>query len=873
MRHKIKQFLLSPLFASFYIPFFIMLAYFAYRQMAPFGDSSVLTVDLGQQYIDFFAWFKYTLSHDWSGFFYAFSNGLGGDMISGWAYYLLSPFNLLYVFIPVTALPSAILWVTVIKIGLAGWTMAFALQRLNYQRGWSLPIFAVNYALMGWLIANALNLLWLDSVILFPLVVLALEKLILGHRWWPYPILLAFAIISNYYIGYMIALFLVIYVGWRLLDNDTAQRRWHIIRRFSWTSLLAGGLSSWILLPTVYQLRLGKVQYQSDWHWGFDNSVLDLLTKLIPGSFDFDQMQDGTANIFVSAFVLLGIWAFLEHRQLSRRVKVGALLVTFLLILATTWAPLTLIWHGFQYPVWYPYRFSFLISFWLIWLTARTWQPSWRPQIRSWLFMAPILVSIIAWSFWREPDVSYLTWQQIAIFTGFMILQIVAVTFANNDHAYRLMLLVMTSANLSANVILSLNHFSYLTNSEVQRTTRALTASTSAIASDDNWYRVGQTFQRTRGDAMMANFNGGSHFSSALPKASTHLFSDFGQPEGDNYINYANGTKVTDALFNMKYFFTPNGQNAGEPGDPNTHMISYRADLADYRLKETTDQTYVWENPNALSLGFAASAQSRHTAINPNSPIANQNSLLAQLTHQDDQSQSAFTAQNFTKVSGTNLQTIPNVITNAHIKKRNPAQVAELTLTFEANNQGSYYLALGGSIDTKDDVEFFLNQQKITQFDSFRHTVLLNLTAAQVTGPQTLTIRLHADEATLGGLILYQLNESYLQSALNTLKQHPWHITDARQNQLSGSITTTQQQSLIVTSIPNAPGWQATVDGQVVQTTTVAEHFLAIPTKPGQHHLTLTYIPPLWWHGVCLTFISLLVLIMTILWQKRRNRL
>ncbi|WP_263640496.1 YfhO family protein [Levilactobacillus brevis] len=31
-----------------------MTGYFIYRQMAPFGTSSLLTVDLGQQYIDIF---------------------------------------------------------------------------------------------------------------------------------------------------------------------------------------------------------------------------------------------------------------------------------------------------------------------------------------------------------------------------------------------------------------------------------------------------------------------------------------------------------------------------------------------------------------------------------------------------------------------------------------------------------------------------------------------------------------------------------------------------------------------------------------------------------------------------------------------------
>ena len=38
---------------SFALPILILLGYFAYRKTFPFGNSSILTVDLGQQYVDF----------------------------------------------------------------------------------------------------------------------------------------------------------------------------------------------------------------------------------------------------------------------------------------------------------------------------------------------------------------------------------------------------------------------------------------------------------------------------------------------------------------------------------------------------------------------------------------------------------------------------------------------------------------------------------------------------------------------------------------------------------------------------------------------------------------------------------------------------
>lgn len=50
-----------PLILSFLLPGLLVGLYFAIRGTFPFGSSSVLTVDLGQQYIDFFAYLRQTL--------------------------------------------------------------------------------------------------------------------------------------------------------------------------------------------------------------------------------------------------------------------------------------------------------------------------------------------------------------------------------------------------------------------------------------------------------------------------------------------------------------------------------------------------------------------------------------------------------------------------------------------------------------------------------------------------------------------------------------------------------------------------------------------------------------------------------------------
>nr|WP_263849431.1 YfhO family protein [Secundilactobacillus similis] len=124
-------------------------SYFAYRHMAPFGNSSLLTVDLGQQYVDFFAYFRHSLLHDPSGIFYTFQKALGGEMFGIWTYYLLSPFNLILLLFPDKFLPSAIFLMTVLKYGAAGLSFAWLLMKSKLHPGFSALIFSTSYALMG----------------------------------------------------------------------------------------------------------------------------------------------------------------------------------------------------------------------------------------------------------------------------------------------------------------------------------------------------------------------------------------------------------------------------------------------------------------------------------------------------------------------------------------------------------------------------------------------------------------------------------------------------------------------------------------------------------------------------------------------------
>ena len=64
---------------------------------------------------------------------------------------------------------------------------------------------------MGYSVAYAQNVLWLDAVILLPLACAGIDRLLAGKGAVGFALALATAIFTNFYMGYMLCVFSVLY--------------------------------------------------------------------------------------------------------------------------------------------------------------------------------------------------------------------------------------------------------------------------------------------------------------------------------------------------------------------------------------------------------------------------------------------------------------------------------------------------------------------------------------------------------------------------------------------------------------------------------------------------------------------------------------
>ena len=203
---------------AFFVPAFIMLVLFIIRGIYPFGDRSFLFSDMYHQYMPFLSEFVHKIKAG-EGLSYSYNVGIGSNFLALYVYYVASPFNWLVFLLPESLIMEFMSYLVILRIGLMGLTFSIYLRKTFGKADPAVILFSTCYALSGYLAAYNWNVMWLDCLILLPLILLGAERLAREGRWIMYTVTLGLCILTNYYISIMICIFLVLYFGMLLITE------------------------------------------------------------------------------------------------------------------------------------------------------------------------------------------------------------------------------------------------------------------------------------------------------------------------------------------------------------------------------------------------------------------------------------------------------------------------------------------------------------------------------------------------------------------------------------------------------------------------------------------------------------------------------
>ena len=291
-QRKISASPYSYLFFAFLVPALIMYVVYVAMEIHPFGDNSVLVLDLNGQYIYFFEALRNFIYGDAS-LLYSFSRALGGEFMGIYAYYLASPLSYIVALFPATKMLEAILVLILVKTGLCGVTFGFYLHKNSKHHNKYITVaFATMYALCAYAVVYQNNIMWVDALICLPLITYGIEQIIKFSKYKLFIISLAVALMSNFYIGYMLCLWVAIYFFYYYYSqnderNNPRGETKHFLRSFIRIcifSAIAVAISAVIILSAYYSLQFGKNEFSNpNWAFAENFEILDYLTKFLPG--------------------------------------------------------------------------------------------------------------------------------------------------------------------------------------------------------------------------------------------------------------------------------------------------------------------------------------------------------------------------------------------------------------------------------------------------------------------------------------------------------------------------------------------------------------------------------------------------------------
>lgn len=393
--------------------------------------------------------------------------------------------------------------------------------------------------------------MWFDGLILLPLITYALVRGIKINKWLTYSILLACAIIFNYYIGYMICIFMVIiFLAYTINNFKDIKLFFHQFLNFAISSIISGLISAIVLLPTLFNLSSNKLA-QSDFNSNFNIKLLITGGKTVSRLFIGDTYNDWPPIFVGTLAAIIFIIYFIDSRN-SVKARITNLIIGIIFVLSIIVRPLYLFWHGGQQTIAYPYRFSFLIVFWILLLAAKELSyQNFKKKDRIIATTIYLLLSLMTVYIRRRigPN-NFYEWIAVALVLLFGLL-----IYFSNKNFVRIILILVGLVELSGNAYTGLSHLGMKSdyypkyvaeNSEV----------ISKIPAADKTGRIAKNYElnNDRGEGYTFNYRGVEEFSSNNDSRISSLMTDLGFSTFRYFYYYQTGTVVTDAIFNVKSF-------------------------------------------------------------------------------------------------------------------------------------------------------------------------------------------------------------------------------------------------------------------------------------------------------------------------------
>ncbi len=839
----------------------LVLASLAYVCMGmwPVGDKSAMIVDMHHQYAPMLSQLRDMLLNGGSAL-YSFEVGTGTSFIPLFAYYLASPLNFLLVMFPKAYLAEGILIITLIKMTLTGAFMTLCVQYIYKRRSFSAMIIGIMYALMMYMLAYSWDIMWLDCVMMLPLVIMGFERMMRTGKYLMYVLTLAYTLYANYYIGFMVCMFLVLYyiVFFFRAKRNGAQQGIGFAR-FAIGSALAGGLAAFILVPTFLSLSGTSAAGGSLPEFSTNFNVFELIGRGLYGV-EPTIRSGNLPNIYCGVLAVIALPIFATMGSIPLRRRLAYLGLFGFMAISLVLNQLDLVWHGLHSPNDLPYRYSFLYSFAVLLIAyevlyrIRDIKPL---QVGASLF--GIAVYLIVEEQFGTEGYSYASlYVSFALMAAYGIIMLLASQKKILVRSAYMLLLTIVTAELLFNAGSTLNqmnnnehytsHDSYLDN-DVTKAVQATVDQMELIgdeAAGGDFYRIEFLPRRTTADTALFDYRGITNFASSASYDMTRFMGAMGYDvNGVNSQLYKSFVPTADSLIGIKYVALESNIT------DHPHLVNLNTEVSVGESKY-----YIYENPQALPLGFMTTEAVKDYRIEYYNPMLSQNDLYKAMTGTADDVLKCL------QITSLNPEMATISGTSAFNFNTTGSSTAVFTATVE--EKGNIYIHVDCRAAKSINVSAAGNSWGVTTYEPYI------IDAGTLEAGTEVTITVTTEQSCAGNIYVASLNEQAFSNDIAMLTANSLKIRNFTDSKLEGSIHA-DKAGVMMTSIEFDEGWTVKVDGKKVNTFAVGDALLAIDLEAGDHEITFSFMPRGLVIGIGISVVSVAALLFVLDYIKRRD--
>ncbi|NLP48121.1 MAG: YfhO family protein [Clostridiales bacterium] len=841
------------LFVAFAAAALIMILVYFVFHLFPFGNKTILRMDLYHQYGPLFAEL-YERIIGGRNLIYSWNTGLGGSFLGNFLNYLSSPFSFIILLFGHKNMPEAIATIILLKASFSSLTFAYYLKRSQGKNNLSIAAFGVLYAFSGFFIAYYWNVMWLDAMVFFPLVMLGIEQIIHKRKAGLFILSLTYVMLTSYYMAFMTSIFSVLYFlltyfshySLNGLFGDSLQgpdepklgffkkifKSRFLTTGFTFAigALLSALLAAVALIPVYYVLQACSATdnpFPKDFKFYFN--TFDFLANHLASVEPTIRSSgnDVLPNVYCGVATLILVPLFLYSKTISIKEKVAHVALLAFLFFSFNINYSNFVWHAFHFPNDLPYRFSFMYSFILLVMAYKTFLRIKEFEAKQFLstgiglVMAVVLIQKIG-----SKNVSDTT---VIISIAFAVLYTLLFAMQNRQRfaakAFSLLILISFAAEA---LVANTDNYS-MTQSKSNYTAdlpdfQAVKNRIDELEGDD-FYRMELTSLRTRMDPSWYDYRGVSTFSSMAYEKVSNLQSRLGM--AGNYINshtYNPQTPLYNSMHALKYIVN--------------NSDSIEMNQVYYSTMFTKGKFTAYKNLYHLPPAYTVEPE----VLDWNHTLSNPFEVQADYFEKATGCESPFTKIEISDAVYNNVHDMYSGFDTGdfYYEKITAGDDADITLYFTPEETQSCYIYVKGSNIGR--VTLHSPDRSFTHNDDRDSIIDFGVCKAG----DEISIELPVEKGDTGNfsVYVYGFDTARFAEGFERLEEGRLEITEFRDTKIVGTFTG-QTGGLLYTSIPYDKGWSVSLNGEKLKDediVAVGDAYLAVKVnKAGANTLELRY--------------------------------